>query len=269
MKNNTNELNGSAGSLLPAERHLKIKEILQERVTIRVSELSQLLNVSEMTIRRDLETLERHGTLERTHGGAVYRQERMTYESYNYENKLKESAEIKNLIGRKAAALVEPHDTLFLHSGTTACQLLYHLDPELPVRIYTNNVGAIEQAKGKRAEIILLGGIYNAESNSMEGPLTMEMIRNLHPKKAFLTVDGISLKDGITHNSFEEASLERAMIEQTRGHVVVMAQHTSFGRVADMVVAPVDKIDMLVVDHNLPSEYLRDLKAIGVRTFVA
>lgn len=269
MKEQTAHTIRASEQLLPAERHLKIKEVLQQRTTIRVTELSQLLGVSEMTIRRDLETLERHGTLERTHGGAVLRQERNGFKHYLPDSRSDESIELKNLIARKAASLIEPHDTLFLHSSSTACQLLHHLPADLPVRIYTNNIGVLEQAKDKQAEVIILGGVFNPATNAMEGPLTMEMIRSLHPKKAFLSIDGICLKDGITHNSFEEASLERAMIEQTRGQVVVMAQHDSFGRVADMVVAPVNKVDMLVVDHNLPSEHIRDLKAIGVRTFIA
>lgn len=253
---------------LPAERHLRIREFLRERVTIRVSELSEKLGVSEMTIRRDLETLERQGYLERTHGGAVYRQERMTHES-TYETRLKESIDVKDLIGRKAASLIEPNDSILLHSGTTALYILRHLDPEMQVRIYTNNIGAIDEVRGKKAELVLLGGEFRRESNSLEGALTMQMIRQIHPNKAFLVVDGISLKDGITTPYFTEAALERAMIEQTRGKVVVMATHSAFGRVAEVVVAPIEQADVLIVDRYLPNEYLRDLEPLGVQVLVA
>jgi DeoR/GlpR family transcriptional regulator of sugar metabolism len=266
--NNKTAKAGPIDSLMPAERHMRIRDLLRERLTIRVTELSDMMGVSEMTIRRDLETLERQGLLERTYGGAIYRQERMTHEE-PYETRLKELPDIKDQIGRKAASLIEPHDTLFLHSGTTALYVLRHLDPDMPVRVYTNNVGAIQEIKGKRAELILLGGEYRPETHSMEGPLTMEMIQELHPKKAFLIPDGISFRDGITTPSFTEAALERAMIQQTRGQVIVLATHSSFGRVADLVVAPIDKVDLLIVDHKLPEEYLRDLKALGIRVLVA
>ncbi len=259
---------GHNGNLLPAERHLRIAELLREKFTIRVSELSELLGVSEMTIRRDLENLERQGLLERTHGGAVYRQERMTQER-TFETRLKELPDIKNQMGRKAASLIEPHDTIFLHHGTTALAILRHLDPELPVRIYTNNVGAIEESKGKNVELILLGGEYRPDSHSLQGPLTMEMLQNLHPRKTFLVPDGISFRDGITTPSLTEAALERAMIQQTRGQVVVMATHTTFGRVADVAVSSIEQIDMIIVDHKLPEEYLRDLKSLGIRVLVA
>lgn len=267
----TTKANGTISQndqLLPAERHMRIRDLLRERLTIRVTDLSEMMGVSEMTIRRDLETLERQGLLERTYGGAVYRQERMTHEE-PYETRLKELPDIKDQIGRKAASLIEPHDTLFLHSGTTALYVLRHLDPDMPVRVYTNNVGAIQEIKGKRAELILLGGEYRPETHSMEGALTMETIQELHPKKAILIPDGISFRDGITTPSFTEAALERAMIQQTRGQVIVLATHSSFGRVADLVVAPIDKVDLLVVDHKLPEEYLHDLKALGIRVLVA
>jgi DeoR family fructose operon transcriptional repressor len=265
---NAVELTPAESNPLPAERHLRIRELLRERVTIRVSELSEKLSVSEMTIRRDLETLERQGFLERTHGGAVYRQERMTQES-SYETRLKESVDVKDLIGRRAAALIEPNDSIFLHSGTTTLYILRYLDPEMPVRIYTNNIGAIDEVRGKRAELVMLGGEFRRESNSLEGPLTMEMIQKLHPSKAFLTVDGISLKDGITTPYFAEAALERAFIQQTRGQVVVMATHSAFGRVAEVSVAPIEQVDILIVDQNLPTDYLRDLEGMGVKVLVA
>jgi DeoR/GlpR family transcriptional regulator of sugar metabolism len=264
----TNVENDTSDQLLPAERHMRIRHLLRERLTIRVAELSEMMGVSEMTIRRDLETLERQGLIERTYGGAVYRQDHTSREE-PYETRLRERPDIRDQIGRKAASLIEPHDTLFLHSGTTALYVLRHLDPDMPVRVYTNNVGAIQEIRGKRAELVLLGGEYRCETHSVEGPLTMETMQELHPKKSFLIPDGISLRDGITTSSFTEAALERAMIQQTRGQVIVLATHGSFGRIADLVVAAIEKVDLLVVDHKLPEEYLRDLKALGIRVLAA
>lgn len=259
----------SNGILLPSERHQQILDLLQDKGVIRVSELSERLGVSEMTIRRDLELLERRGTLERTRGGAVYGQKRILPETYNYESQMNESAGVKDQIGRAAATLIEPNDSVFLHSGTTALYILRHLDPEMPVRIYTNNIGAINEVKGKRAELVLLGGTYRPLSHSVEGPIAMEFIQKLHPQKTFLTVDGISFRDGITTASFEEAALQRAIIEQTRGKVVVMARSSIFGQVADIVVAPIDTVDQLVVGGELSEEYLIDLKALGIPVLLA
>lgn len=270
MKDDKAAASGSnPGSLLPAERHQQIYELLQDKGAIRVSELSERLGVSEMTIRRDLEILERRGALERTRGGAVYGQKRIVPETYNYETQMKESADLKDRIGRAAATLIEPHDSVFLHSGTTALHVLRHLDPEMPVRIYTNNAGAMDEVKGKRAELVLLGGTYRPQSHSIEGPIAMEFIKKLHPQKAFLTVDGISFRDGITTTSFEEAALQRAVIEQTRGQVVMMARSSVFGQVADVVVAPIEAVDQLVVGGNLSEDHLNDLKALGIPVLLA
>ncbi|ABK99065.1 DeoR/GlpR family DNA-binding transcription regulator [Pelobacter propionicus] len=255
-------------NLLPAERHLRIRELLRERVTIRVTELSEKLGVSEMTIRRDLEALERQGALERTHGGAVYRHERVSYEN-GYESRLKEFVDLLDLVGRKAASLIAPNDSILLHCGTTALHLLRYLDPEMPVRIYTNNIGAIDEVRGKKAELVLLGGELRRDSNSLEGPLTMQMIRQIHPTRAFLAADGISMAEGITSSCFAEADFQRAMIEQTRGQVVVMAGNGAFGRVAEVQVAPLERADILILDRTLPREPLRDLELLGVQVLVA
>ncbi len=256
------------GTLLPAERHLHIRDLVRERITVRVSELSEKLGVSEMTIRRDLELLERQGVLERTHGGALYRPERMNHEN-GHDNRLREYADLMDQVGRRAASLIAPNDSILLHAGSAALHILRYLDPEMPVRIYTNNIAAIDEVRGKRAELVLLGGELRRESNSLEGALTMGMIRQIHPSKAFLAAEGISLRDGITSPGFSEAEFQRAMIEQTRGQVIVMAANGAFGRVAEVVVAPLERAHLLVLDRTPPRESLRELESLGVQVLVA
>src|SRR5664280_140089 len=153
-----------AREMIPAQRRVRIVEILRERRAVRVSSLSEDLRVSEMTIRRDLERLESEGLLSRTHGGAILKQH-MVGEPL-YVNNVLTHAEEKRRIAAAAAALIKPGETVFLSSGTTAAQVLRHLDPQLEARVITHNVGALAEAEGLRIELVLLGGVFRPQSNA-------------------------------------------------------------------------------------------------------
>ncbi|MFC1877236.1 DeoR/GlpR family DNA-binding transcription regulator, partial [Thermodesulfobacteriota bacterium] len=174
MKNST--------SLLPAERQQRILEILSQEFTARSSSLSEILGVSEMTIRRDFDILERRGLAERTHGGAVFKQERVAGK-FQYQNSIKENLEEKQQIAKNAASLLEPNDVVFLGEGTTAALILKYLEPGFPCTIFTNNMGVIAETDHVSAELIMLGGTYNSVTHALTGPLTMQMIRQVNATK--------------------------------------------------------------------------------------
>jgi len=142
---------------LPAERHRRILEVLRERQAVRVSTLSDLLGVSEVTVRRDLEELEQRGSLERTHGGAISTK-RMGPEPAYVEAIARNAAE-KDAIGEAAARFVEPGDTVFLNGGTTTLQVFRHLDAP-GVRVVTNHVGMALEAADRGLELLLVGGDF-------------------------------------------------------------------------------------------------------------
>ena len=251
---------------LPAERHRQIEELLQERLVVRVSALSELMGVSEVTIRRDLEALERRGLLERTHGGAVPAR-RMRAEP-TYLAASSSSPDEKRLIGHFAAALVEPGDTLYLNGGTTTPQVLRHLRTA-DVTVITNSVAIALEAADRDIELVLVGGHYRAPSNSVVGPFASEALRRTHATKAFIGVEGVSLSSGLTTPVAAEAEVAALMIEQTRGRVVVVADHSKIGTVADFVIAPLERVDTLVVDARISNEYRQQLVDAGIEVIVA
>lgn len=251
---------------LPAERHRRIQGLLRERRVVRVSTLSDLMGVSEVTIRRDLEALERRGLLERTHGGAVLTQ-RMRAEPA-YVEAISSNPEAKRLVGQAAAALVEPGDTLYLNGGTTTLQVFRHLRAS-GIKVITNHVGIALEATEHDLELLLLGGHYRAPSNSVVGPFATEALRRTHATKAFVGVEGVSLASGLTSPVAAEAEIARVMIEQTRGRVVVVADHSKIGTVADFVVAPLDAVDGLVVDTGIDEGYRDQLLEAGIDVIVA
>ena len=241
--------------MIPAERRARIVYALRAQSAVRVSSLSEDLGVSDITIRRDLALLEREGILARTYGGAVIRRH-MTDEP-RWAESVVTQAEQKARIAAAAAAMIEPGDTVFLGSGTTAAQMLRFVAPDLEARVVTHSLGAAAEAKGLRLELIFLGGLYRAQLNAVEGSWPLEMLGHFHADKAFLGADGLDSSAGLTTPSMAVAGIELAMVRRTRGEVVVLADHTKIGLVGDVVICPLDQVDVRERAHAA---------ALGVRS---
>lgn len=254
--------------LLPVERQQRILDILREELSVRGSRLGELLGVSEMTIRRDLDSLERQGVVERTHGGAVFRQERVVGR-FHYNSAVQENLREKQRIARRAADIIEPNDIIFLGEGTTCAQMIRYVDSGMPFTIFTNNLGVISEIEDKTGDLILLGGAYNHTTRALAGPLTMEMISQVNVTKLFLGVDGFSLNAGLTTPNLEMATVDRSMIRHTRGKVIVMADHSKFGLVAEIVITPIKNIDVLITDRKIPDDFEQDLRSMNVEVVIA
>jgi DeoR/GlpR family transcriptional regulator of sugar metabolism len=250
---------------LPAERHRRIQEFLQEHRSARVSTLAERLGVSEVTIRRDLEDLERRGLLERTHGGAILAQ-RMAREPLFVEAASHHPAE-KQRIGAVAARLATDGDTVFLNGGTTTLEVVRQLGPH--VRVVTNHVGAALHAGDRGLDLILVGGEYRSASNSCVGDLAARSLRGIFATRSFIGVEGLSVRSGLTTPAIPEAEIARVMIEQTRGQVVVVADSSKVGVVADFSIAPIEAATILVTDSGLDEEYRAELAGHGVRVVIA
>ena len=253
--------------MFPAERQGRILEILAEQRGVRVSALSELLGVSEMTIRRDLERLEGEGLLSRTHGGAILKQH--IVEEPRYVTNVRTHAQEKQRIARATAAMIKPGETVFLGSGTTATEVLTHVDPALRARIITHNLGAISSAQGKALDVILLGGLYRARTNTLEGALALEVLSGFHSSKFILGADGVSLEEGVTTASVGLAGVERAMIRQTRGEVIVLADRSKIGVVGDFVICTLSDVQTVVIDDGVDDDVRDEMLRRGLRVVTA
>jgi len=256
--------------LIPAQRRQKIREYLEHQGIAHSATLGGLLGVSEATVRRDLEWLEKEGVVERTHGGAMLSQHLPTEPAY--ARSALAHPEEKRRIGRAAAELVEPGDTIFVNSGTTTTQFVRALR-ERPglggLTVVTNNLSAVLEAREGGWEAILVGGSFRPISNSVVGRFAVETLRQIYAAKAFLGVDGISLKFGCTTPISGEAEVARQMIEHTRGSVVIVADHSKWSVVSNFPVASFDEIDVLVADSGLAPQWRRELEARRVSVRIA
>ncbi|MGH2592618.1 MAG: DeoR/GlpR family DNA-binding transcription regulator [Anaerolineae bacterium] len=253
--------------LIPAERRKRIREHLAIHQIAHSTVLSEMLQVSEATVRRDLEWLEGQGILERTHGGAMLSQ-RMRLEP-EYAHSAQTHPEEKRRIGAIAATLIEDGDTIFVNSGTTATQVVRHIPSDSKVTVITTNVSAALEARNAGFELILLGGSFRGRSNSVVGRFATDALRHVVASKAFIGVDGVSLKYGCTTPISAEAEIARLMIERTRGSVIVVADHSKWGVVSNFEIATIDQIHTLVTDDRLDAGARAELKARSVEVLIA
>ncbi len=260
-------MNGS-DPLLPAERQQRVLDLLKGELTVRSSRLSNLLGVSEMTIRRDLDTLEMQGLVERTHGGALFKQEPMVGK-FRYDVSILENPGEKKRIAKKAASMIQPNDTVYIGGGTTCSQVIRHVDPGMPFTVFTNNLGVISEIGDKVVNLVMLGGAYAPETRTLSGPLTIEMIQLVTASRVFLGADALSLSAGLTTTDIDIAAIERAMINRTRGEVIVMTDQSKFGTVAEMLITSMNNIDVLVTEGEIPSDFQKDLESMKIRVLLA
>jgi len=137
------------------------------------------------------------------------------------------------------------------------------------LKVATNHVGIALEAADRDVELLLLGGHYRAPSNSVVGPFATDALRRTHATKAFIGVEGISVGSGLTTPVAAEAEIARVMIEQTRGRVLVVADHSKIGTVADFVIAPLEEVDALIVDEGGSEGYRQRLTEAGTEVIVA
>lgn len=253
--------------LIPAERRKRIQDYLSLHQVAQSAVLSEMLNVSEATTRRDLDWMEAQGLVERTHGGARLSQ-RMRLEPA-YSSSAQSHPTEKHLIGQMAAQLIEDGDTIFVNSGTTTTQVVRHIPPQAKVTLITNNVTAALEAQSAHYEIILLGGSFRAIARSVVGRFATATLRQVYASKAFIGTDGLSAKHGCTTPTSAEAEITQLMIERTRGPVIVVADSSKWGVVSNYELATLDQLHTLVTDAQLDAAARAELTQHTIEVLIA
>ncbi|MGB9803409.1 DeoR/GlpR family DNA-binding transcription regulator [Desulfofundulus sp.] len=248
------------------ERRQKILELLERDQVVKVPDLSAYFNVSEATIRRDLQELEEAGYLKRTHGGAISNQA-ATFEPSLAEKEDQYQAE-KIAIAEIAVQLVQEGDTVMLDAGSTTLQIARRLKHRKNITIVTNAVNIACELAAGNTEVILLGGNLRQRTLSLVGPITENILSGLYVDKLFLATNGVDLKKGLTTPNLAEAQTKRAMLNSA-GEVILVADHSKFGRVSFSHICNLDRIDCLITDNGAPDAFLATLKKQGLRVLVA
>ena len=249
--------------MLAIERKLKIAEIINRNGGIKTSDLSHLFNVSEMTILRDLLSLEQEGVLKRVYGGAVKVNSSTNEISANIRKHTNTIQ--KNIIAEKALKLISVGESIFLDSSTTALALAKKIsEKQLEITIVTNNFEIINELKENiNIKIICPGGELQKSTLSFIGPNSERFLKEYFADKSFISALGLSLKAGITVENPVQAALKKVMISNSLQKVVLI-DSSKFDKTSLSKVCDFKDIDIVVTDKKPQDCYLKYFKKIGI-----
>lgn len=249
-------------SRLKEERQALIHQMVEESGRVKVPALSARFGVSEATIRRDLEELDAQGRLRRAHGGAV-RSERAAKEPPMLLRTQEQAVE-KSRIGREAAGLVGDGEIIFLGSGTTVLEVARALAATLRLTVITNSLPIANLlADRPQIELIVVGGMFRQSELSMVGHIAEQAIRELRADRAFMGMRAIDPGYGFTNEYLPEIMTDRAILG-IAPQVVIVADHTKFGRASSVAVAPVTAAHVIITDRRAPAEIVAEMRQCGL-----
>lgn len=250
------------------ERRAMILRKLETQPEVVVTELSREMQVSEVTIRKDLTILQSRNLLIRTRGGAMRRPVTNQTADTKISRKRLFNFREKERIGERAARLIKEGDFIMLDSGTTTMEIAKNLDRFQNLNILTNALNiATELLKYERFNVIILGGNVRTNSHSTIGPLALNVLRNFTGFKLFLGVDSFSLDEGISTPNLEEALLNQLMIQQA-AQVIAVFDSSKFNKHSFVHIANLNELDTIITDRGIPQGMPSALKRAGIETIV-
>jgi DeoR/GlpR family transcriptional regulator of sugar metabolism len=237
--------------------------ILREQPGIRVPDLARLLEVSEGTIRNDMNALSESGQIMRVWGGAVPL-EAVSSQVPAYAARARMNLAAKNGIARAAARMVNDGDSILLDASTTVFSMAGFLQERRNLTVVTNGIEVgRELARNPTNVVVLLGGILRPDGTAVTRPATETLLKELHIKTAFVSASGFSLEAGLTEIDFHEALFKRAMIDSA-ATLVALLDSSKFGRVDLTPFAATERINWLFSDDGLPQEWQEKLDLAGL-----
>jgi DeoR family transcriptional regulator of aga operon len=249
-------------------RRKNILQILGTNGEVFVEALSKKFNVSEVTIRNDLDQLEQKNMLLRVRGGAIKLETGVGIDQ-RLADKSKIRFQEKSRIGKKAAQLVKESDTIIIDSGSTTAEMARNLPDLKDLTVITNALNIASQLINKpNINIVIPGGYLRKNSLSLVGPHAEKGLLNFNVDKAFLGVDGFDTKRGIYTPNIEEARLNEIMIEIAR-KVILLVDSTKFIKQSLNFICSIQEIDIVVTDDQITDEDKKRLQDAGIEIIIA
>ncbi len=246
--------------MLTKQRKQAILALLKQKGQVVAKDISQSMDVSEDTIRRDLRELAQAGLLQRVHGGALPSSPAMA----DFAGRESIAPEGKVAIGRAAARMIRRGQVVILDGGTTARQIARHIPRELKATIVTHSPTiALELLHHPEIEVILIGGRLFKHSVVAVGAIAVEAIAKLHADTYFMGVTGIHPKTGLTTGDFEEAAVKRAL-SQAAADTFVLASSEKLNAASPYSIVPLDAISGIITERSASSQSLRAFEKLKV-----
>lgn len=245
-----------------AQRRDEILQFIQSNQKGEVNYFAHHYGVSEVTIRNDLNILEKKGCITRCYGGALLNTQFAFDKPLNDKKQINKN--IKAQLGRYAASLIKDGDHVILDSGSTIEQIAYHLSDKRHLTVMTNGIHiAYHLANQPDIEVMVTGGRLRANSYSLHGSGGESLVTSFRFNKLFLGVDGFDKQAGITTPHQGEASINRRMIEAAE-QVIAVTDSSKFDCQSFCLIARPEQLDVLITDSGIPQEYVEQLTTLGV-----
>lgn len=258
--------------MLAEERYQIIMDLIEQEGSVKVSNLIKLFNVSIETIRRDMEYLESEGLLKRVYGGAIPVQSIiMCKQGKSYTSfmaRVSKNIDEKLQIASTAIKLISEGDSIALDSGTTTLELAKALKKNFNrLTILTNSLMVLnELSEVSNFTVISTGGIFKGDEYSFVGDMACDVISGFNIDKAFISVSGVSLKNGLTDWRMEEIQIQKKMIDMSN-EVIVLTDSAKFNNSSLLNICSIENVSAIVTDTNLDKDTLLDYSGAGVKIF--
>jgi len=258
---------GSRSRMLGEARRAKILEWLQEEGSARVRTLAEAFDVSEVTLRQDLEKLEADGHIVREHGGAFLKSVTQQVRAMALQHL--ENMDAKQRIGRLAATLTGDGETIILDSGSTTTEVAAQLAGRRDMTVITNALNiALMLGAEPGFDVHMTGGHFKAPTLSLSGERSADYFRGLFVQKLFLATAAIDLDAGLTYPALSDIPVKRAMIDAAE-RVILVADSSKIGARSFSALGGIELVHVLVTDDAIRDEDRAAIEAVGVEVMIA
>ncbi|PJC87159.1 DeoR family transcriptional regulator [Vibrio sp. HA2012] len=242
-------------------RQTQIVDLVNQQKRVMVSELSVHTGVSEVTIRQDLNFLEKEGHLKRVHGAAV------SLQSDDVSDRLEVQFDAKQKLAEQAAKLIGNGETVLIEGGSANALLARILANRGDITIITPSVYISHLIRNTQANVIILGGMYQHQSESLVGPLTRLCIENVHFSTAFLGIDGYHRDTGFTSRDMMRADIAAAILAKNKRNIV-LSDASKFGQIYSTSIGTIEQFSTLITNEWAPREDIDWLRAKGMEVIL-
>lgn len=257
-----------------SRRREKILEYLKLNETINTNDLAKELNISPLTLRRDLQALDDEGLIIRYYGGAKLADnssllnlntiDKDASNNIEFKETLEDYNVKKHIIAKYAADLIEDGDTIFINSSSTALLILEYLGDKR-VYVVTNNGKALNSTIGANVELVLTGGQVYKRKQSLVGDFATYILSKITADKCFLGVSGIAADSGISTSVLQETLVNHEMINRCNGSIYVLADSSKVGKHHNFSSGDINEITHLITDNNISDKDIKALESKGVK----
>jgi len=254
------------------KKYIRLNEItayLNINNAATIKDLAEKFDVSLMTIRRDLEQLEKMNVVKLIHGGVIFNPvDTSSNKNYSLPNAESQKIEEKIRIGKKASALLTLNDILIIDTGSTTEYAAQFIPNEMPLTILCYALNILTRiTKKQNCRLIFGGGLYHENSLMFESPEGLSIIKRNRATKAFISASGINDKLGVTCSNHYESATKQAIMESSQIKFLLV-DSSKFGKVNSDYFAEIDDFDVIITDHGIPEEYLSLIKEKGVQYYI-